>query len=239
MQMDPPTRPTLAVFDLDGTLTTRDTSLPFLAFAAGRIRLAMAMVARAPAFVDDLRRAVRLERSTVAPVSGSLLGRWGTLAHRRLIQALLRGRTRAELEEAGRRFASAPLGRFVSGAGLDRLRWHRDRGHRCVLVTASLRLYAEPWGRAAGFDRVLATRLGFDADERATGDFEGEPCWGDAKLRRLIDAEGPLDGRTLVVYGDSSGDRALLERADHPVALSGLAPWARVGLAERNRRPNR
>jgi len=236
MPVDPPPRPPLVVFDFDGTLTTRDTSLSFLSFVAGRGHVERALASRAPLFLFDSIRARRLENG--APDSsplGSFRGRWGTLVHGRLIHALLGGRERTELEELGRRFAHELMQTDISREGLAQLSWHRSRGHECVLVTASLAVYMEPWGALAGFHHVLATRLAFDEHGRGTGDFDGEPCWGEAKLRRLRAAVGPLEGRTLVAYGDGPGDRALLARADHAMLVDGKASWHDAGAEVRRR----
>ncbi len=233
MDSEPSPRKTLAVFDFDGTLTVRDTSLSFLAFVAGRTRVFTALALRGPLYWLDMAHAVGMERKGRPGALGSVWGRWGTLVHRRMIRALLRGRDRTELEVLGRGFAAELTQTDVSREGLAQVAWHRAQGHECVLVTASLAAYMEPWAASAGFDRVLATRLAFDQRGRATGEFEGEPCWGTAKLRRLRAAVGPLDGRTIVAYGDGPGDRALLERADHAVVVRGPQSWGRLGAEVR------
>jgi phosphatidylglycerophosphatase C len=78
-------------------------------------------------------------------------------------------------------------------------------------------------GDALGVDAVLATRLAADG-ETFTGALVGENCRGPEKLRRLdewlaarVGVEGGRNGVELWAYGDSAGDRELLEVADHPV----------------------
>jgi hypothetical protein len=51
----------VVVFDLDGTLTVRDTSLPFVAHAVGARRLAGIVAARCPLFLADLLGATHRE----------------------------------------------------------------------------------------------------------------------------------------------------------------------------------
>src|SRR5258706_45686 len=94
---------------------------------------------------------------------------------------------------------------------LEKLAWHRSRGHWCVLLSASPALYVEPWARAAGFDEVLATRLRYDADGHVAG-LDGENCRGEEKVRRLEAQYGELAGLEMVGYGDSPADRAFLAR---------------------------
>ena len=61
MVRDSLSRPILAVFDVDGTLTTRDTSLPFIAFARGRSRLIGSMAAALPFLLADMSVAFKRE----------------------------------------------------------------------------------------------------------------------------------------------------------------------------------
>lgn len=218
-------RPILAVFDFDGTLTERDSSLPFLAFAAGSGRLAASVFLQGPFLLlaDAAAALAGALRAHDGPPA--LRDRWELAVHRRLLRTLFRGRSRAELRELGRRFAEA-LDVMVAPEALAQVAWHRARGDRCVLVTGSLDTYMEPWGARVGFERVLATRLAHDGAETVLGGFDGAPCWGEAKVARLREAVGELGDYTLVVYGNEPSDRPLLDAADHAVRIRPGASWA-------------
>jgi phosphoserine phosphatase len=54
-----------------------------------------------------------------------------------------------------------------------RLTAHRDRGHRVVLVAASLTAYLGPFSAEMGFDDVIATRLEVGSDGRPTAVLAG------------------------------------------------------------------
>ncbi len=83
-----------------------------------------------------------------------------------------------------------------------------------MLVSASLSLYLEPFADAVGFDDVIATRLEEDSGY-LTGRLYGRNVRGPEKAARLRGLLGP-DLAELWAYGDSAGDRQLLEMADHP-----------------------
>jgi uncharacterized membrane protein YbhN (UPF0104 family) len=83
-----------------------------------------------------------------------------------------------------------------------------------VLVSASPALYLRPWAETEDIDAVIATRLATAAG-RFTGRFEGVNCYGPEKLRRLRAAIPDLDDVELYAYGNSRGDRELLDAADH------------------------
>jgi phosphoserine phosphatase len=110
----------VAAFDFDGTLTTRDTVWPFLRCAAGDPAIWRGLPLAAPALVGRL---------------GRLLG--STPTKEWLYRIYLRGRQVDDVVEAGRRFAREQVPRLVRPQALARLRWHQERGDRCLVVTAS------------------------------------------------------------------------------------------------------
>ena len=98
---------------------------------------------------------------------------------------------------------------------MQRLAWHRQQGHRCVVISASLELYLRPWASTVGFDEVLGSRLEVLDNGRTSGKLLGENCFGPEKMRRLEALLGPREGYTLYAYGDSRGDKELLSAADY------------------------
>jgi phosphatidylglycerophosphatase C len=104
----------------------------------------------------------------------------------------------------------------------DRVAWHRRSGHELVLVSASLTAYLEPFARHLGLDQVIATQLEVGPDGVLTGRLAGPNVRGAEKairLRRWL-GEDPVE---IWAYGDSAGDREMLQMADHPT-LVGHAP---------------
>lgn len=193
-----PTR-LVAAFDVDGTLTRRDSLLPFLLGACGLGPVLLAIARQGPA------------------TALALGGRNRHGAKERLLVALLAGRAEADVRAAGERYAEAVLtGRRWPGLRADvlaRWRWHRDAGHELVIVSASPSVYLEPFGRLLGAETVLCTQLAVGTDGRLSGRIEGRNCRGAEKTRQLLAwlGEGPVH---LWAYGDSAGDRELLALAD-------------------------
>jgi HAD superfamily hydrolase (TIGR01490 family) len=196
-------RSVLAIFDLDGTLTRGDTLLPFLHHVLGSRRFAL----RLP-----------LIALIVGAMALRMLSR--DRAKELVLRLCIAGMAREELERLGRSFAADRLPALLRSRALERLSWHRARGHRCVLASASLALYVEPWALGAGFHDVAASALDYDASGRATGRIAGANCRGEEKLRRLEALHGPLREQAAVGYGDSPDDEAFLaccrERHDRP-----------------------
>jgi uncharacterized protein (TIRG00374 family) len=97
---------------------------------------------------------------------------------------------------------------------LVRLRWHQQRGDRVLLCSASPRLLLQPLADWLGVE-LLCTEL-----EQAQGQWHPKlaspNCKGSGKVRRLEQHLGPLAGLTMEAYGDSKGDRELLQAAALP-----------------------
>ena len=209
----------LAVFDLDGTLTRGDTLFPFLLSVTGLRSFVPLLLRALPALAGMLLRLLPRQR-----------------AKETVLRIFLRGMTKTELEQRGRVFATQHLPRMMRPQALECLAWHRARGHRCVLLSASPTVYAEPWARAAGFDEVIATELHCDAAGRITGRLTGNNCQGMEKVRRLEAHFGDLVSFNIYGYGDSPGDRHFLARCTQANSRPFRGPeHAQAPQLERNR----
>jgi HAD superfamily hydrolase (TIGR01490 family) len=187
----------VAAFDLDGTLTPRDTLKPFLVRAFGWPRVAWTFLCLAPEIVR-----VGLGRARVDDVKVRVLAR------------LFAGAEPQRLRALGLAHARAVQAR-VRPAALARIEWHRAQGHRLVLASAAVDVYVEPLAQALGFDHVVCTRLSCGPDGRYDGALVGEDCTGAGKVRAIEALLGPLARLELHAYGDSAGDRELLAAARH------------------------
>lgn len=192
----------VAAFDFDGTLTRRDTLLPFLAKLTGWPRALSVMASQArhlgqrnqPEFRDGVKE--------------------------RMLRRLLVGRSALELQTQGLLYASQMPKRYRDDT-LARVKWHAAHDHHLVLVSASLQTYAEPAARALGFDEVIAVQLEADDTGALTGEMTGPNVRGPEKAVRLRAylADRIGDDVELWAYGNSEGDSHLLAMADHPTLV--------------------
>lgn len=185
----------LVAFDFDGTLTTKDSFIAFLRWRAGARAFAAGTLALAPAAAKYV-----LDRDR---------GRLKAAATRRF----LAGMTRADLEAAAQAFATEHGRALLRPDALRAWRRWQGDGARLVIVTASPEIIVAPIARGLGADMLIGTRLAFDAQDRVTGDFDGENCRGPEKVRRLRAAFGD-DVRLEAAYGDTDGDREMLALAE-------------------------
>ena len=192
----------VAAFDFDGTISRRDTLGPFLARVAGTPALVRTLMMRTPQFAAvTLGRADRdLEKQVV-------------------LERLLGGRTVESVAEMGRAYSEHlwDQQRFRPEM-LERLRWHRERDHEIVIVSASLDSYLVPLAPRLGVGHVISCSLEADASGLVTGRLLGPNVRGEEKAVRLRRWLG-TDTAELWAYGDSSGDDQLLAMADHPTRV--------------------
>jgi phosphatidylglycerophosphatase C len=206
-------RRTVAAFDLDGTLSKRDTLLPFLRGLRGDLALVKAVVAIGGPLTAALVRNANSRRGELKD---------------QLLTQLLDGMIAGDIHVAGQRYAHHVV-------ASNRLRpsiygeWERHRvaGHDLLIISASLEIYVNPLAHLLGGEAGLGTRLDVRPDGTLTGHIDGANCRGEEKVRRLeawLAATAPEgsdpDDVEIFAYGDSSGDGALLRRADHPTKVS-------------------
>jgi len=191
-------KPIVAAFDFDGTLTYRDTLLPFLCFGNNPVHIYAKVGLKLP----------KLFRFS--------LGLASRQDAKEAVLALLKDMPYDRLCRKGVKFADAPLNKLLNPKAIHRLKWHQGHGHRCILVSANLDVYLHPWAKKMGFHDVITSQCAVSENGLFTGALLGANCWGPEKARRLQELLGPRDAYTLYAYGDSKGDKEMLALADFP-----------------------
>lgn len=192
-------KPVIAAFDFDGTLTYSDTLIPFLQFSFGKIKTALKMIPLIP------------------KLSLFLIGRCSRQEAKELILTqFLLGMPLKEVEKLGQAFAAGPLRHKLKNEALKKFEWHKQQGHTCILISANLSFYLSFLASSLGFDYLIASEAATDNKQRLTGLLKGINCYGPEKVRRLKLLLGNKTDYTLYAYGDSPGDKELLEIADYP-----------------------
>jgi HAD superfamily hydrolase (TIGR01490 family) len=207
---------TIAVFDLDGTITTRDTTAAYL--------------------LGYLRQHPR-RLANGLPVAIGALGFAGGFADRAelkraAIRAVLGGVRDDEIAAWTDRFVAWCLGALVRPTARRQIAAHADAGHHLILATASLDLHVRPIARALGFSDVICTKVAWTRDGRISGDLDGDNMRGDKKLaavqRAVAAVESAPRSAVVIAYSDHHADLPLLRWADQAVAVN---PTRRLAAA--------
>ncbi len=195
----------LALFDFDGTITTRGTYPGFVRFAIRPRRKVVAGIILGPLIVGY---------------------RVGLVSDRAIRKAMSRvvfqGEQPERLRRLGERYAAEVLSGLLRPAALEKIAWHKARGDVVVVVSASLDVYLEPWCANMGVD-VICTRLEADGG-RVTGRYLRGDCCGLEKASRIRERYALDEYGTVYGYGDTEEDREMLALADRK-----FFRWQEVG----------
>lgn len=188
----------IAVFDFDGTITTKDTFIVFGKYAVGTPRFLMAMLRTAPWLAAWKAGLIR-----------------GGQAKEKLFSTLFRGMSIDRFNALGSSFA-AEIDRILRPDTIAALKEHQSHHRDCYIVSASLENWIRPWAQANGITALAGTVPEVDAKGLLTGHFLTPNCRGAEKLNRLAQLRPDYPTCEMWAYGDSSGDNELLAAAQHP-----------------------
>jgi len=191
---EPRTATALALFDFDGTITTRDTLIEFVKFYHGKRTYWLRMVMLAPVLGLYLLK---------------LIPNWK--AKQFFLSRYFRGEPLKEFNERGRQFTRQILPRILRPGALKAIEEFKKQKYTVAVVSASAENWVKPWCDQQGI-LCLATRLEVK-DGQVTGKLLGRNCYGDEKVCRIKEQFDISSFDQIIAFGDSSGDRQMLELA--------------------------
>lgn len=207
--------PRVALFDLDGTLTRRDTYLAYL----------LGFLARRP---QRWWQVAPLGCAVLAHLTGRRDNTWLKTT---FLRRVMGGEERETVKAWTTTFLDRVWRTGLRARAPEIIARHRDAGDRLLLVTASLDLYAEPLAERLAFDAVVCTRAAFDAEGRITGALADGNCYGPRKLERVRDyLERHAPGAVAVCYTDHHTDLPLLQWVAEPIAVNPTARLRREAI---------
>lgn len=201
-----------AYFDFDGTITTRDTLLPFLIFAVGWGRFLLNLPKLLPIVILYCLRIISNEE-----------------AKQRTLTILLSGMKEYYLEHKAKSFALTQLHKYIKPVVYAKLEWHREHGHDLIIVSANLEVYLKYWVKFHKLNHLIGTKLEIDQHGFVTGKLTTRNCYGPQKTIRIADyfQKHNLAYCYSYGYGNSAGDYELLEYVNEPFWVNGdyIAQW--------------
>lgn len=203
----------VAVFDLDGTLTRRDTLVPFL---LGWLR-------------TRPQRWWRLWRLpfTLARYALRISNRGQLKAS--LVRQAMAGAHRDEIEAWSEAFADHVVRHELRADAVNAVRRHRDAGDHLVLLSASVDLYVPKIGARLGFHETVCTGLSWQGD-RLTALLTSENRRGEEKQRCVEELKALYPLARFAAYGNAACDLDHLRIVDEPLLVN-APPAARAQAA--------
>jgi HAD superfamily hydrolase (TIGR01490 family) len=195
----------LAIFDLDNTLLRGDSDHAWGEF----------LVERGHVDGESYRRA---NERYYAEYQAGMLDIFEFLAF--ALQPLA-AHPPATLDAWHREYMRAKVLPMITPAARALVEYHRSRGDRLLIVTATNRFVTAPIAREFGIGDLIATEPEM-VDDRYTGRVAGVPSYREGKVVRLRVwmAEHGADLTDSYFYSDSHNDIPLLELVTHPVVVN-------------------
>lgn len=188
----------LALFDFDGTITTREMFPDFVRAAVAPRRLAVGKVLLAPLVVGY----------RLGVVSGSVV-------RAAIVKFGFTGMPSAQFEEHCRRFSEQVLPTALRPEAMERIAWHKAQGDIVVVVSGAFDGYLARWCAQQQLDCICSVLE--QVDGVLTGRYEGAQCVGAEKARRVRERYDLTAYPVIYAYGDTKEDRHLLALADRKV----------------------
>jgi phosphatidylglycerophosphatase C len=189
---------TLALFDLDGTLTDRDTFRDLLRFSFGTFRLFAGLLVTLP--------------WTFFYIVGLCSAK---TAKEKVFRQFFGGMSEARFVKLMEGYSLERLPSRLRPGALEKVRWHREQGHSIFIVSASIRHWIEPWATTEGMG-TIATEIEV-MDGIVTGRFATPNCRGEEKITRILEEVSLPDFKQIYAYGDTPHDQPMLTLATDPI----------------------
>lgn len=188
----------VAVFDFDGTLTTEDTLLEFIKFTHGETAFFMGFSIFAPILI--------LMKFHLYP-------NWK--AKQYIFSWFYEDMEYATFVDFGEKFAEH-IETIRNETTINQLQDFKSEGADVYVVSASIDDWVRPFCNRLGVKDVLGTKVEVK-DGKLTGRFLTKNCYGQEKVNRLLEIEPNRNEYYLYAFGDSRGDKEMLEFADKAV----------------------
>ena len=188
---------TIHAFDFDGTLTRRDTLIEFIRYVKGNKEFLIG-------FLKHLHLLIMMKLG--------IMPNWKT--KRFIFQYFFGGMTLEKFNEYCEKFAKEKAS-LLRKKGMVAVNKAVMDGDQVVIISASIENWVEPFFRfqVSNNINIIGTKIQV-VDGKLTGRFLTKNCYGEEKVRRLLEQYPDRKEYKLVAYGDSRGDHALLDFAD-------------------------
>ena len=185
----------IALFDLDGTIIKTNSLIGFIKFAKGGFKTYCGFLFFLPILI-----AYRLR---IFP---------NHLAKELIFSYFFKGMTESSFETLSKAFSLSYLDKNINKDAIKKILWHKKNGHEVVVVSASIESWIKPWCKLNDL-RLIATKIE-SKDGLITGKFLSKNCHGKEKCNRIKKKYNLKNYDYIYAYGDSSGDKQMLELAN-------------------------
>lgn len=185
----------LALFDFDGTITTKDSLADFIQYAVGKPSYYIGLLLLSPMLTAYALKLIP-----------------NHLAKEKLITHFFKEWNVDQFQKLAEQYSREEIDKITRPKAIEKIRWHQEQGHKVIIVSASMECWVKAWCDKNNID-LISTRLEIK-DKKLTGNFATKNCYGIEKANRVKQAHDLSLYDHSYAYGDSRGDKELLALAD-------------------------
>jgi HAD superfamily hydrolase (TIGR01490 family) len=185
----------LALFDFDGTITTDDSLLKFIRFVVGDGRFVFGLVVLSPILVAYKLKLIPNYK-----------------AKQYMLSWFFKGMRKEAFFKVANEYSLVHIDKILRPKAIEKINWHKNQGHKVVVVSASIECWLRPWCEKNGLE-LIATKLEIK-DDIVTGKLLSKNCYGVEKINRIKEIYNLKDFEYIYSYGDSIGDKEMLSIAN-------------------------
>ena len=185
----------LALFDFDGTISNEDSFRGFIIYYCGYGKFIVGSVILSPIYLFY----------SLGIINNNYM-------KETVISFYFKNENISDLWDKGKHYSENKIDQMVRDKARDKIKWHQKRGDRVIVVSASANIWLQSWCSKNGIE-LIATELE-EVDGRITGKMINGNCFGIEKVARVKKLENVSDYEEIYAYGDSRGDRELLDFAN-------------------------
>ena len=186
---------TLALFDFDGTITTEDSLIKFIRYTFGDIKTAWGMLLLSPMLITYKLKLIPNYK-----------------AKEMMLSYFFKEMDEREFSRVATEYSLKHIDNILRPKAMEKIEWHKEQGHKIVIVSASIESWLKPWCVENHLD-LIGTKLEIK-NGIVTGKFLTKNCYGIEKANRIHKRYDLSEYKHIYAYGDSRGDKELLALAD-------------------------
>jgi len=185
----------LALFDFDGTITTDDSLIKFIRFSVGDIKTLYGTLLMSPMLISYKLKLIPNYKAK----------QW-------FFSYFFRGMEEEKFKIIAEDYSLNHIDTILRIEAMEKIRWHKKQGHTIVVVSASIEDWLKPWCDKNSLN-LISTKISIK-DSIVSGTFLTKNCYGPEKVKRVREMYNLNSYDSIYAYGDSRGDKELLDLAD-------------------------
>jgi len=184
----------IAFFDFDGTITTDDSLLKFIRFVVGDSKFLLGLFVLSPILIAYKFRLIPNYK-----------------AKQKMLSWYFKGMQKDRFYKVANEYSLIHINKILRPKAMEKIKWHKENGHKIVVISASIECWLKSWCDKNDLE-LIATKL--EISDVVTGKLLSKNCYGVEKVNRIKEKYELNQYEYIYAYGDSSGDKEMLELAN-------------------------